>query len=58
MSVTLDLIHHSIRLSNAVEHDFDIIAMRGDRGVDGAAVIYAVNRYPGERDVDLDQMFA
>ena len=38
-------------------HDFDIIAMRGDRGVGGRAVIRAVSRYPRDRDVDLIQQW-
>ena len=39
------------------DHDFNIIAVRCDRGVGGCAVIRAVSRDPCDRDVDLIQQW-
>ena len=35
------------------DHDFDVIAVRGDRVVGGRAIIRAVSRYPGDRAINL-----
>jgi hypothetical protein len=53
----VDPVHHRGRQWSAAASRLHIIAVHGDRGVGGGAIICAVSRYPGDWDVNLIQQW-